>query len=70
MDDTRLAEMFRKTAVEASDVRCSEINDALFEAAQKIIKRAPKCADLSHAIRLLRQAMRTAQDAVLLKGVV
>ena len=70
MDEDRVMEMFQKTAIETSDPRCDAINSAACLAARIFVQHSPKCADLSHAVRLLRQAMRSAQDAILLKGVV
>jgi hypothetical protein len=64
----RLEFIFTPTVIEAADPRCEVIRESCLYAARLVVASTPKCADQTHAIRLIRQAMRTAQDAVLLKG--
>lgn len=68
MDDPRLDRVFAPGVIERSDPRCEVIRETYLYAAKLMIRSTPKCADQTHALRLLRQSMRTAQDAVMLKG--
>ncbi len=68
MDDHRLESIFAPTVIEQTHPECEVIREVTLYAAKLYIRSTRKCADQTHAVRLLRQAMRTAQDAVLLKG--